>query len=526
MMKNDTRKVVGIDLGTSFSEAAHITDAGVVEVIINLDGDTKTPSIVSWAGKTPVVGKAARPDLVLSPQHVIQCGKRSMGKTTDDGKPIPIGMDPSNREITAVDFSAAILRCIKTGAEAYLGCPIQRAVITVPAYFASRARDDTIAAGKIAGFEEVQLLNEPEAAAIYYGLDKATNQTILVVDTGGGTTDVTAIEIIGGVIKCLFTDGDNELGGTNFDEVIFQLMCQAAAGKGIVIAADKDLATFYQNLDRAREGKEMLSRRESVTAIAEGDGQRVPVKLTRELLRQAAKALDDRFIACCRRVLDQMKAKGKTIDRVILVGGNSRVSHMADLVKSVFGLEPAKDTDPDLAIVKGAAVYAEICFGPKDRDIVIGSHRYLAQEIKLQTVAAHALCVAARKYKDNPQEYNCVIVPAGTPLPHEFEERFSPANPQQREVTVKIVQGKPNEPTSNASILREIRTPIQPSEKDEDRIRIKGRYTAEGLVELTVIDALSGREVSDSFVHKPGLSGTEIEQKRRDMDGQMGGVQS
>jgi molecular chaperone DnaK (HSP70) len=199
---------------------------------------------------------------------------------------------------------------------------------------------------------------------------------------------------------------------------------------------------------------------------------------------------------------------------------------VALLVQGIFGLEPGRDTDPDLVVAKGAAIYAEICFGAKDTEIVVGPHRYLAQQITVQTVAAHALCVAARKIKGDPQEYNCVIVPVGTSLPHEFEERFSPANPGQREVTVKIVQGKPDEPSANASILREIRAPIQPSDKDQDRIRVKGRYTAEGLLELTVVDDLSGQAISDSFIHKPGLSGTDIEQKRRDMGGPMEGPQS
>jgi molecular chaperone DnaK len=522
----DEGKVIGIDLGTCFSEVAHITASAIVELIPNLDGDIKTPSIVSWAGKMPVVGKAARPDLVLAPQSVIQCGKRSMGKTTEEGKPIPIGMDPAGGEITPVDFAATILSELKKSAQTYLGGEVRRAVITVPAYFRSAARDHTIAAAKIAGFEEVRLLNEPEAAAIYYGLEKATNQIIVVVDTGGGTTDVTAVEISGGTIRTILTDGDDELGGSNYDEAILGLMCEAAKKEGIEISPEKDLATFYQDLDRAREAKEMLSRREEVTAVAEANGKRVSVKLTRKTLRRVAKAFDDRLVVCCKRLQEALKAQGKAVDRVIMVGGNSRQPHIAELVQSVFGLEPAKDTDPDLVVAKGAAIYAEVCFGKKDSEIVIGEHRYLAQEIKVQTAAAHPLCVAARRFKDDPQEYNCVIVPAGTPLPHEFEKRFSPARPGQREVTVKIIQGTPDVPSANAPILREIRAPIQPSDSDQNHIRVKGRYTAEGLLELTVVDDLSGQAICDSFIYKPGLSGTEIEQKRRDMAGQMEGLQS
>jgi molecular chaperone DnaK (HSP70) len=520
----DNGKVIGIDLGTCFSEVAHITASGIVELIPNLDGDIKTPSIVSWAGKTPVVGKAARPDLFLAPQYVIQCGKRSMGKTTEDGKPIPINMDPAGREITAVDSSATILSDLRQAAQAYLGCEVSRAVITVPAYFGSVARDHTIAAAKIAGFEEVRLLNEPEAAAVFYGLGKGVNQIVVAVDTGGGTTDVTAVEINGGTIKTILTDGDDELGGSNYDEAILERMCKAGKKAKIEISPEKDLASFYQHLDRARDAKEMLSRREEVTVIAEANGKRTSVKLTRKMLRQAAKALDERFAACCQRVQESLKAQGKVVGRVILVGGNSRQVHIADLVQSVFGMEPAKDTDPDLVVAKGAAIYGEACFGKKDSEIVVGGYRYLAQEIQVHTVAAHALCVAARRSKDDPKEYNCVIVPAGTSLPHEFEERFSPVRPGQREVTVKIIQGKPDAPSANDPILREIRAPIQPSDRDHNRIRVKGRYTDEGLLELTVVDDLSGQTISDSFIYKPGLSGAEIEQKRDDMIAQTEGL--
>ena len=511
----DRQHIIGIDLGTSFSEVARITESGVVQTIPNSDGDLKTPSIVSWASGRPIVGKAASPDLVFAPEFVIRCGKRSMGKTTNDGKPIPIGTDPAGNEITAVDFSASILGYLKKGAEDYLGYRIECAVITVPAYFDTTARNDTIAAAKIAGFREIMLLNEPEAAAIFDGLEKAMNQIVVVVDTGGGTTDVTAIEIDGNNVRTLFTDGDRELGGLNYTEAGFGLMCNEANAKNIVIAAEKDLATFYQNLDRAREAKEMLSRREEVTVIAEADGKRIPVVLTRQRLREAGKSYDDRFVNCCLRLHEGLKSQNKKPDRVLLVGGNSRQPHIAELVKQVFGIEPSRDTDADFVVVKGAGIRAQVCFGEAGKDIVIGGHRYLAEDIKLQTVAAHPICVAAKKDKSDPEEYNCVIVPANTPLPHDFEERFSPMNPGQREVLVKIVQGKPGELSKHASLLREIRVPIKPSDKDQDRIRLKGRYTEEGLLELTVVDELLGKPVSDSFVHKAGLSEAEIDDKRK-----------
>ena len=205
-------KFIGIDLGTSFSEIDHINESGIVEIIPNLEGDLKTQSIASFANGKPIVGKAACPDFILASQFVIRCGKRYMDKVTEEHKPIPISTDPSGREITSVDFSAAVLSYLKQSAEEYLGCNIEGDVITLPAYFNRIARDNTKAAAKIAGFQKVVLLDEPEAAAIFDGLHRGKDETVVVVDTGGGTTDVTAMEIKGNRVNAIVTGGDSELG--------------------------------------------------------------------------------------------------------------------------------------------------------------------------------------------------------------------------------------------------------------------------------------------------------------------------
>ena len=177
-------------------------------------------------------------------------------------------------------------------------------------------------------------------------------------------------------------------------------------------------------------------------------------------------------------------------------------------------------------IAKGAAIWAMASFGEKDQAIAIGGHRYLPEDIKIQTVAAHAICVAARKgsARNDTEEYNFVIVPANTSLPHDFEERFAPVNPDQSSVVMKIVQGKPGALSRNSSLLREIKVPIRPSREDEDRIKLKGRYTAEGLLETTIVDDHLGQAVSDSFTHSSGLSDAEIEDKREQFMKDIGGT--
>jgi molecular chaperone DnaK (HSP70) len=269
----------------------------------------------------------------------------------------------------------------------------------------------------------------------------------------------------------------------------------------------------------------MLARREEVLLIAEAQGKRKAIPFTRQMLRNVGKPFDDRLLNCCRRMKEQLQEKGEKLDRLLLVGGSSRLFHVSQMVKEVFSLEPARDTDPDFVVAKGAAIWATICFGQQDQAIVIGGHQYLPSQIKIQTVAAHAICIAARRSKDrrDEKEYNYEIVPANTPLPHGFEKHFAPVDPGQSSVVIKIVQGIPDELSENSTLLREITVPIKPSEKDENRILLQGRYTEEGLLETTVVDELLGQPVSDSFTYSAGLSEDEIQEKTKRLHEVTGG---
>jgi molecular chaperone DnaK len=501
---------LGIDLGTTFSEIAIVNESGAVEVIQNCDGDLKTASVVSYSSGQPVVGKAALPDAFLAPDFFFRCAKRSMGKRTPEGKPIPLLMDPSGREIIAVDVSADILRCLKMSAEQYLGPEVEDLVVTVPAYFNEIARSDTIIAAKMAGFKNVITLDEPVAAAMHHGLLKGQkNMITVVIDSGGGTTDVTAIEIKDQSIDVIATDGDESLGGTDTDEAIFNDGCRHAKANGVEISIQDDAGNFNENLQRCCEGKEMLSKRDSVTIALQAKGKRVAYELTRKKFLEINKPYDERFKDCCNRLLKELKSRGKKIDQVLLVGGNCRQFHVSEMVKGIFGIEPSRDVNPDLVVAQGAAVRATTVFGNEDQQVVLGTHRYLAGDIKMHTVAAHAICVAARNSKTDPEEYNCVIVPANIPLPYEFEKRFAPNNPGATSVVIKLVQGRPDELSKNSTLIREINVPIKPSNIDENRITIKGRYTEEGLLKLTIVDALTGKPISDSFIHKSGIDETE-----------------
>ena len=189
---------------------------------------------------------------------------------------------------------------------------------------------------------------------------------------------------------------------------------------------------------------------------------------------------------------------------------------MPEMVKSVFGIEPSKDVDPDFVVGKGAAIWAEKCFGEKTKTISVGATKYLASEIEMEIVAAHAICIAAMKdcSGNDRREYNCQLVPANESLPCEFSEHFAPANPAQRSVEIKLVQGEPGELSSKSTLLRKIAVPIKPSDNHADRINVKGKYTEQGLLEITVMDELLGQPVSDSFIYNAGLSEAEIDEMR------------
>jgi len=517
-------KVIAIDLGTFFSEVACVNDAGIVEVIPNLDGELKTPSIVSVANVKRVVGMAAKPDLIMAPQYVIKCSKRFMCKVTESGKPIPILTGPENNEFTAVDTAAEILAYLKQSTEQYLGTKTSKAVVTVPAYFDPIGRENTKAAARIAGFTNVRILDEPESAAIYYSLEKNRDEIVAVIDFGGGTLDITVIEMKGGKISVLYTYGDTELGGVNYDEANLTYVAEEAKKDGIIISAENNLADFYQALDRAREAKEMLSRRDEVVVIAEAGGKRKPVTIKREIFKKIAQPIDERYKKCCQSVVDQLKNSGRKIDRVLLVGGSSRLFHVPEMVREIFGMEPCCDTDPDLGIVKGAAIWAVKCFGDGSQAILIGGGSHLVKDINMQTVLSHAICVAALKNLSeiDTNEYNCCVVPANTPLPYEFRERFAPVDSRSSSVVVKFVSGQPDQLSTQCPVLHEVRVPIRPSDKHADRIIVEGKITEEGVVNITVKDELLDKPINDSFVHAAGLTKAEIDQKRRQFEQEKG----
>src|ERR671917_2522925 len=372
-------KSIGIDLGTTNSCVA-VLEAGDPVVITNSEGERTTPSVVAFDKRSGerLVGQLARRQAVTNPERTVYSIKRFMGRRFKDveteagrvgyevvnGPGGDVRVRVADKDHSPAEISAMILQKLKRDAEEYLGEEITEAVITVPAYFEDAQRQATKDAGRIAGLDVKRIINEPTAAALAYGLDKESDQTILVFDLGGGTFDVSVLEIGDGVFEVKSTAGDNHLGGDNFDKAIVDwLAAEFRRDQGIDLTADKmALQRLYEAAEKAKI--ELSSAQETqinlpfITADASGP-KHLDVRLTRAKLNELASPLIERVVAPVRQALDDAKDKGvKNIDHVVLVGGMTRMPAIQEKVKELTGKEPHRGVNPDEVVAVGAAIQA------------------------------------------------------------------------------------------------------------------------------------------------------------------------
>lgn len=352
---SSTSKVYGIDLGTTYSCIAQMDRFGRPEVVANMDGDTTTPSVVQFQGDDVVVGKLAKRSARIDPDNVAQLVKRHMGD-------LEWRFDAGGREWSAPAVSALILGALAKDVERATGDQVKDVVITVPAYFGTETREQTKLAGELAGLNVLDIINEPTAAAYSYGFaqEGATSETILVYDLGGGTFDTTIIQLDGGNIRVVATDGDHELGGANWDAELAALLAER-------FLADKPDATdpfddVYSEADlvsQAEEVKQSLTQRETAEVLVVSGADRSSVSLTRLDFEEATRSLMDRTIQLTSRTVAAAAKEGVTqIDRVLLVGGSSKMPAVARRLKEEFGYD-GQLADPDLAVAKGAALFGQ-----------------------------------------------------------------------------------------------------------------------------------------------------------------------
>ena len=490
-------RAVGIDLGTTNSVVA-VLEGGEPTVIPNAEGARTTPSVVAFAkGGEVLVGEVAKRQAVTNVDRTIRSVKRHMGtgwKADIDGK-----------DYHPQQISAFVLQKLKRDAEAYLGEPVTNAVITVPAYFSDAERQATKEAGEIAGLVVDRIINEPTAAALAYGLDKGgAEQTILVFDLGGGTFDVSLLEIADGVFEVKATKGDNRLGGDDWDQrVVDWLVTQFKNKYGVDLSKDK---MARQRLQEAAERAkiELSSTQETsinlpyITADATGP-KHLNLKLTRAKLESLVEDLIERTIAPCRTAIKDAGISVSDIQDVILVGGMSRMPKVQEKVKEFFGKDPRKDVNPDEAVAVGAAVQGQVLAG--DRSDV------LLLDVTPLSLGIETLGGVMTK-----------MITKNTTIPTKFAQTFSTADDNQPAVTIKVYQGEREMASGNKALGEFNLEGIPAAPRGVPQIEVTFDIDANGILNVSAKDKGTGKENKITIKANSGLSEDEIQQMVKDAE--------
>ena len=481
-------KIIGIDLGTTNS-CVSVLEAGAPKVIPNPEGGRTTPSVVAFKKGERIVGDAAKRQALTNP-NTISSIKRLMG-TSDK-------VEAEGKKYTPEEISAMILSYMKDYAEAYLGEKVTKAVITVPAYFNDSQRQATKNAGKIAGLEVERIINEPTAAALAYGLEKDEGQTILVYDLGGGTFDVSILELGDGVFEVKSTNGNNKLGGDDFDNVVMDyLVSEFKKENGIDLSKDK---MAMQRLKEAAEKAKkdlsgVVSTQISAPFIAKGDdGEPVhlDMTLTRAKFEDLIRDLVESTLDPVHKALKDAKMKKEDIDKVILVGGSTRIPMVYDLISKELGKEPSREVNPDEVVSMGAAIQGGVLTGDVN-DIVLLDVTPLS--LGIETLGG----------------VMTTLIPRNTTIPTSKSEVFSTAADNQPAVDIHVLQGERSMAADNKTLGRFQLTNIPPAPRGVPQIEVKFDIDANGIVNVTAKDLGTNKEQSITITSNTTLTDEEVE---------------
>ena len=511
-------KIIGIDLGTTNSVVA-VMEGGEPTVITNAEGGRTTPSVVAFTKDgSRLVGQVAKRQAVTNPENTVYSIKRFMGRrfdeVTEEIKQVPykvkaagtgdVRIEAGGKEWSPPEISAIILQKMKQSAEDYLGQKVEKAVITVPAYFNDAQRQATKDAGKIAGLEVMRIVNEPTAAALAYGLDKKKDETIAVFDFGGGTFDISILEVGEGVVEVKSTNGDTHLGGDDIDERLIEWIIEEfKKDQGIDLSSDK---MALQRLKEAAEKAkiELSSTMETeinlpfVTADQSGP-KHLAMKLTRARFEQLAEPILSRLKGPVEQAIKDAGVDSRKIDEVVLVGGSTRIPKVQQMVRDLFGKEPNKSVNPDEVVAIGAAVQAGVLSGEKTDILLL--------DVTPLSLGIETLGGVFTK-----------LIERNTTIPTRKSEIFSTASDNQTSVEVHVLQGERPMAGDNRTLGKFHLVGIPPAPRGMPQVEVAFDIDANGIVNVSAKDMGTGREQKITITASSGLSKEEIDKMMRDAE--------